>query len=59
MHIYASYHVIMTNNNTTSLNIVKFNCQGIKSNLNYIEFFLANFECNILFICQAFQRMKI
>ena len=37
----------MANNNTISLNIVGFNCQGIKSNLNYIDFLL-KFECNIL-----------
>ena len=41
----------MANNNTTSLNIVGFNCQGIKSNLNYIDFLL-NLECNILFTCE-------
>ena len=41
----------MANNNTTSLNIVGFNCRWINSNLNYIDFLL-NFECNILFICE-------
>ena len=35
----------------TPLDILSINCQGIKSNLNYIKYLLNN-ECDIMFVCE-------
>ena len=35
----------------TQIDILSINCQGIKSNFNYINYLLNN-ECDLMFVCE-------
>ena len=35
----------------TQTDILSINCQGIKSNFNYINYLLNN-ECDLMFVCE-------
>ena len=40
-----------------NINIINQNCQGIKSNICYINS-LPEHECNIMFVCERTARLK-